>query len=98
MKSTIYRYAIVFVIVFLLMGVALILSLIINAYTSIKEETLTPILYALATLLFVSAGIGRLGWEIQTWNGNTPEEKLNKWIFLVSTGLAGFLLFVAYFL
>jgi len=44
-------------------------------------------LFLIGTGLLLVAAIGRLGWEIQTWSGKTPKEKLDKtlfWIFSVS--------------
>lgn len=38
------------------------------------------LLVSSAILLFV-AGVGRLGWNVQTWSGNTPTERFNLWTF-----------------
>jgi len=39
--------------------------------------------YSLIALgCFFVSGIGRIGWEIQTWNGNTPPERLDKRLYL----------------
>jgi hypothetical protein len=40
------------------------------------------------------AGIGKLGWSIQTFGGNTPAERLNEWIFLFLSLFGTFLLFI----
>jgi len=40
------------------------------------------------------ASIGKLGWSIQTWDGNTPAESLNEWIFIILSHIGTFLLFI----
>ena len=40
------------------------------------------------------ASIGKLGWSIQTYGGNTPAERLNEWIFLFLSRIGTFLLFI----
>lgn len=40
------------------------------------------------------ASIGKLGWSIQTFGGNTPAEKLNEGIFLFLSHIGTFLLFI----
>ena len=53
----------------------------------------------LAILLIVSsgflllAGIGRVGWSIQTWGSKTPPENLDRMFFLCLSYIGGFLLF-----
>jgi len=39
--------------------------------------------------------LGKLGWEIQTWKGESPAEKWNKWIFRVLNCIGMFFLFIS---
>ena len=52
------------------------------------------ILVCLGSALLLVAGIGKLGWSIQTYGGTTPAENLNERIFLVLSHLGTFLIFV----
>lgn len=40
------------------------------------------------------ASIGKSGWSIQTWSGDTPPERLNEWIFIILSHIGTFLLFI----
>jgi len=44
------------------------------------------------------AGIGKLGFSIQTSGANTPAEKLNEWIFLFLSFFGTFFLFIDLYL
>jgi TRAP-type C4-dicarboxylate transport system permease small subunit len=56
------------------------------------------ILVCLGTAFLLVAGIGKLGWSIQTYDGTTPAENLNEYIFLVLSHIGTFLIFVDIFL
>ncbi len=45
------------------------------------------------TGLLLVAGIGKLGWSIQTWDGETSAEKLNDCIFWIASYIGTFFLF-----
>ena len=40
------------------------------------------------------ASVGKSGWSIQTYGGNTPAERLNEWIFIILSHIGTFLLFI----
>lgn len=44
-------------------------------------NTLAKIARVVGLLIIGSAVLGRLGWKIQTWSGETPAEKLNLKLF-----------------
>lgn len=49
------------------------------------------------TVLLLLAGLGKLGWPIQTWDGNTRAEQLNDLLFMVFSYAGMFLVFVEWF-
>jgi hypothetical protein len=48
----------------------------------------------IGTGFLLVAGIGKLGWSIQTYSGNTPAENLNERIFLFLSHIGTFFLFI----
>ena len=54
-----------------------------------------PWVQLLSGALFLWAVLALLGWEIQTWKGQTPAEELNKWAFRVLNCIGMFLLFAS---
>lgn len=52
----------------------------------------------ISAFIFLTAGLFRLGREIETWAGDTIPEILNDFIFKLLTAGAGFLFFLNYFL
>lgn len=51
------------------------------------------IIIIIGTMIFLIAAIGKLGWSIQTWNGNTSPEQLNNQLFWILSHLGSFLIF-----
>ena len=51
------------------------------------------IIIIIGTIILLIAAIGKLGWSIQTWNGNTSIEQLNNQIFWILSHLGSFLIF-----
>ena len=56
-----------------------------------------PFLFLCGTGALLVAGIGRLGWDIQTIDGHSPAEKLDQNIFLVLSLLGTFFIFLEHF-
>lgn len=50
------------------------------------------------SVFILTSTIGKLGWKVQTWGGDTNQEKLNHNIFLLLSHLGTFLLFISVFL
>ena len=48
--------------------------------------------------MLLTAGIGRLGWEVQTWDGTSPLESWNKIVFQILIHLGSYTLFLNIFL
>ena len=46
-------------------------------------------------MVLTQAAFGQLGWEIQTWDGGSVMEIVNKWWFRVLYSVGVILLFVA---
>jgi len=63
----------------------------------ITEKNLSMLLIVSSACLLI-AGIGKLGWSIQTLGGNTPAENLNQTIFLCLSHFGTFLLFTYFIL
>ncbi|MFC1536110.1 hypothetical protein ACFL4H_01930 [Candidatus Neomarinimicrobiota bacterium] len=81
------------------MAIAYFSAKIINTYLSsnLSDRTLSIILL-IGTAILLTAGIGRLGYEIQTWGGTTPLENMNKLVFRILTHLGSYILFTDLFL
>ena len=45
------------------------------------------------TAFLLVAGLGKLGWTLQTWDGNTPPEQLNDLLFRIFSYLGMFFVF-----
>ncbi len=54
-----------------------------------------PWLQVFSGAFFLWSVLGLLGWEIQTIDGNTPPEKINRWVFRVLNGTGMLLLFTS---
>jgi hypothetical protein len=52
--------------------------------------------FLLGSGLLLAAGIGRLGWSIQTWSGDSQAERLDQFIFLFLSLLGTFLMTFEY--
>jgi hypothetical protein len=83
--------------VVLICGAAWLASLWARAWPAeLTGGSARLVMFLAATVLLLTAGIGRLGWEIQTWGGGTPPESLDQWIFLVLSLLGTVLLVFEY--
>lgn len=71
-----------------------IISLVITS-CSADISRITHYFEILSAMVLTHAGFGQLGWEIQTWPGDSIMEKVNKWWFRTVYSLGVFLLFVA---
>ena len=54
-----------------------------------------PWVQLLSGAFFLWAVLALLGWEIQTFGGTTPAERINKWVFRVLNCIGMFLLFAS---
>ena len=50
-------------------------------------------LIIIGTTFLLVAGVGRLGWPIRSWGGETPREKLDEILFYSFSHVGAFLLF-----
>ena len=76
----------------LIIAGAIVLAL--RRFTSLEPSRRIQQGFILAgTLCLLTAGIGKLGWSIQSWVGTTPPESLNQGIFLTLSHLGMFFVF-----
>jgi hypothetical protein len=61
----------------------------------VAAATYGPWVQLLSGAFFLWAVLALLGWKIQTWEGQTPAEKLNRWAFRVLNCVGMFFLFVS---
>jgi hypothetical protein len=57
-----------------------------DVFTFLLSAKIRLIIFFVGTWMLLVATIGRLGWHIQTWDGNSPAESLDKilfWLFAV---------------
>lgn len=62
-----------------------------------RSKAIRVILFLVGTGALFVAGIGRLGWDIQTWSGSSPAERLDQSIFIILSAVGTFLLMLDYF-
>jgi len=70
----------------------------LGKYSLWRSDRTQLVLFLFGTGILLVAGIGRLGWPIQTLGGNSPAEKLDQGIFLLLSLSGTFLLLLDYFL
>jgi hypothetical protein len=96
-KSTtvIFNYFYAFISVAVNLGVALLFVCFSKSkYPKLINKHIRAVYLIVGTSFLLVAGIGKLGWSIQTWDGNAPAESLNEWIFLILSHIGTFLLFI----
>jgi len=59
-----------------------------------RMEPILPLLTLLGSILLLVAGIGRLGWSIQTIDGTSAPERLNDSLFWLFSQLGAFAIFL----
>jgi hypothetical protein len=64
----------------------------------IRSQPAKVLLFSVGTGALLVAGIGRLGWPIQTWSGESSSEHLDQCIFFLLSMGGTFLLMLEYFL
>jgi hypothetical protein len=103
-RTVIQQYVVTFVFVFINMLFAFgLVRLLKHKVASFKLAKFIVknkhiMLGCFGTAILLVAGIGKLGWSIQTVGGTTPAEKLNEYIFWVLSCVGTFLVFVDIFL
>lgn len=75
-----------------------LVTFFLGKYSLWRSDRTRLVLFLLGTGILLVAGIGRLGWPIQTIGGSSPAEKVNQGIFLVLSLSGTFLLLLNYFL
>jgi len=73
-------------------AVAAVTTYFVNPNLSISQSTVT-LFRIISACLFAASTLGRCGWSIQTWDGNSKNEQLNLKIFKTSYVL-GFMLLI----
>ena len=73
-------------------------KVLISKFSFLITPALELALVVVGTILLLTAGIGKLGWHIQTWGGQTPAESINDWLFFLLTIVGAWLLFTEIFI
>jgi len=74
-----------------LSAIGIFFAHLINVYFPLTQTTIK--ILQLIGFLPLAASLGQRGYDIQTWGGKSPQEKLNKLIFVILSSI-GFLLIV----
>jgi hypothetical protein len=82
MKAVIKHYLGAILVVGLSIAVTAGVSCLMNPALNIDSELLKW-LRVTAASIFAASALGRLGWSVQTWSGDSKEERLNSAIFKV---------------
>jgi hypothetical protein len=100
MKEVIFNYLRTTIYVALDFFIAWLLAvrLIARKYPQLASKRIKLFLFLIGTGALLIAGIGRLGWAIQTFDGNTPPERWDQTIFLVLSLGGTFLLVLDLFM
>ena len=69
-----------------------------SRWPTLADSLTHAVVFLLGSGLLLVAAIGRLGWGIQTWGGDSPAERLDQRVFLVLSLLGTFLLVFEFFL
>ncbi len=77
----VWRYLTVFVYVFICFGAAFIVGQFSQKWPRMQRPMFRAILLIVGASLLLVAGVGKLGWEIQTIDGTSKPEMLNNSIF-----------------
>lgn len=77
---------------------ALVSKIIVPHLPSFTTDKAKRMLFLVGTGVLLVAGLGRLGWNIQTWGGYTPPEKLDNYIFWTFSLGGTFLLLLDFFI
>ena len=76
------------------LSVSFAVATAIGRVPTFRPSRRIELLFSLAgRVVLLVAGLGKLGWSIQTWGGNSPIEVLNGWVFLGLSHLGMFLVF-----
>jgi hypothetical protein len=80
-------------------GIAYISAKILQNYFSeyITEKKIS-IFLLIGLAIILTAGLGKLGWEIQTMSGTSPQESLNKIVFKIFSHIGTYILFTDLFI
>jgi hypothetical protein len=99
MKSVVYNYLMIgfYVLIEFTCAWALV-TFGLGKYRVWVADQMRLRLFLLGTGLLLVAGIGRLGWPIQSIGGSSPAEKLDQAIFLALSLFGTFLLLLDFFL
>jgi hypothetical protein len=96
MSQVLARYGLSLVAVTAAVVVGLVLAWAANTWFRPHISAIRPWAFILGVGLLLVAGIGRLGWDIQTWGGESPPERLDTWIFWILSSAGTVLLIVDY--
>ncbi|MBN1795812.1 MAG: hypothetical protein JW804_03995 [Sedimentisphaerales bacterium] len=96
--KVILHYLIAAVSVFINIALAYCTAKFLITKHSKPINSYTTALLVLGTCLILIAGIGKLGWSIQTIGGNSIFEKLNNGLFWCLSHLGTFLIFLSIFI
>ena len=91
--NVIYNYIKALIFIVIIVSIAIFFSYCFYNFILIHQN----LFLIIATIFFLWAIIGKMGWEIQTLSGNTLAESLNIWIFRIFSLLGSLLLFLVYF-
>lgn len=96
-KQVVMSYVKAILFVAWLTFIAYLLALYVNAHINYSIAEFVKQLQILSAIL-MGASLGKRGYEIQTWGGQTPAEKLNEKVFVVFSGLGYFILIFSLYL
>lgn len=73
-------------------------KMLISKFSFLITPTFELAMVVCGTLLLLTAGIGKLGWQFQSWSGQTPADSLNDWLFFSLTIVGAWLIFTEIFI
>jgi hypothetical protein len=83
---------------FFLVGLKYFVDYITRIFPFLLSTKIRIIVFMVGSAMLLVAAIGRLGWEIQTWDGNSTAERVDDILFWTFSVFGTALIIVDYFL
>ena len=95
MKKVLHSYCVAGIVAFAVVALGIVTGWFWAAYCPDSVDTFAHWIQLGSGAFFLWGVLGLLGWEIRTWGGKSPQEKLDTWIYRILHCLGMFFLFAS---
>ena len=95
LKKVLHNYCIAGIVASVVVALGILAGYFWAGYCPNSVNTFARWIQLGSGALFLWGVLGLLGWEIRTWGGKSPQEKLDVWIYRILHCLGMFLLFAS---